>query len=245
MTQRHFPPEFEAAFDRLLAAIGRSERIEPHDLAMFWPMVGHAYGGGLMVVGRAVNGWIDRIDALALADPAVRASAVAAARATSEESGGCPLRWVTDQWGRPSGEYSTARSAFWRIIRDTLAAVDPSSRTDPLWSSRLTWTNLAKLAPWSGGNPGGELFDLQRAIGPELLAAEIAALRPRRVLVLTGAWWFEPFAARMGLRLEPGTGLVEAVARDAGTTWVIAPHPQGKPRRLLDDVIEAFEAPAA
>ena len=59
-------------------------------------------------------------------------------------------------------------------------------------------------------------------------------------MLIVGSWWFQPFASELGLTLEPGSGLVEGVARERGRTWVIAGHPQGKPRRILDDVVAAF-----
>jgi len=77
-------------------------------------------------------------------------------------------------------------------------------------------------------------------MGPFLLAREIVELNPSRVLVLTGRWWFEPFAERLGLAVDWGAGLVEGVADDGSCRWVIAPHPQGKPRRMHGEVIAAF-----
>jgi hypothetical protein len=60
------------------------------------------------------------------------------------------------------------------------------------------------------------------------------------VLVLTGRWWFEPFADYLGLAVDWQAGLVEGVADDGSRRWVIAPHPQGKPRRIHATVIAAF-----
>ena len=232
--------EYESAYGRLLAALAVAPGIEPSALTAFWPMVGHSFDRGLLVVGRAVNGWMDHISVEALPDRAARAALLTAVRRTAEGSGACPLRWVTERWSPGDGEYSTARSAFWRHIRGVLVAVDPASREDPLWSSRISWSNLAKLAPASGGNPGGTLLDVQRREGPRLLSQEVHELAPRRVLVLTGRWWFEPFAERMGLNVEWQTGLVEGIAREPARTWVIAGHPQGKPRAILDEVVAAF-----
>lgn len=227
-------------FRALLVAAGRTPGVEPDQLAVFWPMVGARYTGELMVVGRAVNGWIDSARTSELGDEAVTAAATAAARRTSEGSGGCPMRWVTEAWGRGGGKYSTARSAFWRLTRRVLALVDADSRSDPLWASRLAWSNLAKLAPCLGGNPGGQLLELQRRLGPRLLAEEIAELEPKRILVLAGEWWFEPFGAALGLLFDGQGGRVQSVIDPAGRLWVVAPHPQGKPRALLDEVVEAF-----
>ena len=245
MTQvdRGLSSRYEHLYDRLLAAAGATPGVQPQELAAFWPMVGRAYDGRLLVVGRAVNGWIDQVRVPELADADYRASTLATLRRTSEGDGTtCPMSWVTWRWGRGGGEYSTARSAFWRLTRGVLRAVDPASLDDPAWSSRLAWSNLAKLAPWGGGNPGGALLDVERQVGPELLMAEVNELKPDRVLVLTGRWWFEPFARHLTLTVDWRVGLVEGVAEDASRRWVIAPHPQGKRRALLGEVIGAFGA---
>ena len=231
--------DYDRDLEAMLARLGSTPNIRPHLLTAFWPKIGLAYSGGLMVVGRSVNGWIDEIVADRLADPAARAELRAAMRRTAEGDGECPMRWVSDAWGRPGG-YSTARSAFWRHIRTVLAAVEPASAVDPRWSSRLCWTNLAKIAPAAGGNPGGPLLQVQREMGPALLGREVAELKPSRVLVCTGRWWFAPFAERLGLTVDWRAGLVEGVADDGSRRWVVAPHPQGKPSRLHSDVIAAF-----
>jgi hypothetical protein len=229
-----------AAYERLLASIASTPDIEPNELAAFLPTVGHAYTGELMVVGRAVNGWIDRITLGDLASSSARRRITDTARATSLGTGDCPMDWVTGRWSRPVGEYSTGRSAFWRHVRAVLAAVVPASVGDPAWSSRLAWTNLAKVAPWVGGNPEGQLLDVQRSVGPELLRHEVADLQPKRILILTGRWWFEPFATALGLDVAWRQGLVQGVVREANRRWVIAVHPQGKPRSILDEVVATF-----
>lgn len=236
--------EYDAELEAMLARLGATPGVEPAVLTAFWPRIGSGYSSGLMVVGRAVNGWIDEIAAPALADAAARADLRAAMRRTAEADGQCPMRWVTDAWGRPGG-YSTARSAFWRHVRTVLAALEPGSAGDPQWSGHLAWSNLAKIAPADGGNPGGPLLQVQREMGPALLAREIAELNPSRVLVLTGRWWFEAFAERLGLAVDWQDGLVEGTADDGSRRWVIAPHPQGKPSRLPADVIAAFERSCA
>ena len=243
MTVTGLSAAYGRCYEDLLRAAGTTPGVEPPERASFWPMVGHAYAGELMVVGRAVNGWIDQVAVADLATPAVYREAAVAARPTIESTDGCPMRWVTDAWGRPSGEYSTARSAFWRFVRSVLAAVDPASRDDPLWSGRIAWSNLAKIAPWDGGNPGGALLDLQRRLGPGLLEAEIEELRPRRVLVLTGRWWVEPYANALELAVDWRPGLLEGIAERADRRWVIGPHPQGKPRAMLDEIVAAFGTP--
>ena len=128
MPTRTLSADYQATYERLLAAVAARPRIEPPELVGFWPMVGHAYSGELLVIGRAVNGWIGHVDVGELADPATRRAFATAARRSSEGTGDCLMGWVTYRWGISDGSYSTARSAFWRHIRSVLRAVDPDSR---------------------------------------------------------------------------------------------------------------------
>ena len=149
------------------------------------------------------------------------------------------MGWVTDRWGATDG-YNTARSAFWRVLRRFVLA-NPANQADPEhWSSRLVWTNLYKVSPAAGWNPGGDLQQAQRPSAIELLALEIDAFRPRRILALTGSW-IDPFVADLGLSLETRSGLVEGVGSARGAAWVIAKHPMGKPGDLfVSEVTQAF-----
>ena len=110
----------------------------------------------------------------------------------------------------------------------------------PQWSSRLVWTNLMKLAPAEGGNPGGSILETQRKDGWRLLRHELAELAPRRVLILAGRWWFEPFVRPLRLDVEWRDALVVGIANELDRRFVIAGHPRGKPRAILTEVVAAF-----
>ena len=96
---------YESTFGEMLAELGAATGVEPPDLTAFWPMVGQRFDRSPMVIGRAVNGWMDHITVDELSDPAARAALLAAVRRTAEGDGGCPLRWVTE---RPSPAASLA-----------------------------------------------------------------------------------------------------------------------------------------
>jgi hypothetical protein len=236
MTRWRLPSDYEAAYLELLGRVAATPRIRPRELALFWPKVGRAYTGDLMIIGRAVNGWIDRWD---LDQPADLPGLAATARATGEGTvDGDQLGCVIARWGARDGGYDTASSQFWTATREvTLGGRD--QRDD--WPSLLTWTNLAKLAPWGRRNPGGTLLRIQRELGPALLRREVALLAPRRVLVLTGGWWFGPFADALGLHVDWREGLVEGVADEPGRRWVIAVHPMTRsPHAVAQAALSAF-----
>lgn len=198
--------------------------------AAMWPMRGCRYDSGTLVIGRAVNSWSDtewRVRDVATAHG--RKRVVARARRVSEPGSRCAMSWVSDCWGAPRGEYSSKTSAFWRTVRAAVGAGDGEC-----WLSNVSWSNLYKVAPAAGGNPSdGERYAMFDS-AVKLLRLEVSALRPRRVLVLAGRCWFEPFAAPLGLRVQWGHGdLVGGTALETRTTWVIAAHPQGKNESAL------------
>jgi hypothetical protein len=234
------PPDYESEMANMLATIAVTEGVEPAELTGFWPLVGIDYGRRLLVIGRAVNQWLDRVTLDELRGPGGPERFAAVMRKTTGWRDGDPMGWVTESWGRGGGGYSTARSAFWRMARRVLERVDPESADDPLWSGRLAWSNAVKVAPWAGGNPAGPLLSIQRELGPGLIAQEVASLQPELVLVLTGRWWFEPVADGIGLDVDWRDGLLQGVADDGDRRWLIAPHPQGKPRALFDEIAAAI-----
>jgi hypothetical protein len=206
--------------------------------AMFWPKIGRLYGGELLLVGRAVNGWIDRWEPGDRRSPAELA---AVARHTAEGTvNGCPMGWVLDRWGNRDGGYDTARSQYWDTVRRVIIGLYPDWERD--WPSHLAWTNLAKVAPYDGGNPGSASLRAQRgATGTALFAREVEELVPHRIVAFTDRWWFAPFADVLGVDLEQRDGLVEAVGRRGEQRLVVAVHPMTRsPRAVADAIIAAF-----
>lgn len=227
---------YEREFAALLRRIESTPGVQPVELTAFWPKIGGRYAGDLMIVGRSVNGWVDR---WVPGGPMKAQDVAAQARATGEwVTNEDQLGWVLDRWKRRDGRYDTSRSQFWETIRLITTGLDPAWSAD--WPSRITWTNLVKVAPWKRGNPGGPLLDVQRQSAPALLDREIEELDPQRVVVFAGRWWFEPFASALGLAVDWRDGLVEGVAK-ADRRWVVAVHPMTRsPRRVADEVIAAL-----
>jgi hypothetical protein len=228
---------YEADYRNLLARVVAAPGIRPRELALFWPKVGSCYDGDILVVGRAVNGWIDRWDLDQNADLATLA---ATARETGESTvNGDQLGWVLDRWKRRDGAYDTSTSQFWETVRRVAISGHPDR--EEAWPSYVAWSNLGKLAPWSGGNPSSRLLGIQREHGPALLRREVDELAPCRIVALTGRSWFEPFATGLGLPVKWRDGLVQGVAEDVARRWVIAVHPMTRsPRAVADAVLGAL-----
>jgi hypothetical protein len=100
---------------------------------------GQRYNGALMAIGRAVNGGDFDISPAELQQPERRMAFIEQVTSATGADGACPLAWVKNQWGK-SGEYNSARSAFWRVLR-TLAR-ELLDCDEPDWPSHLVWGNL-------------------------------------------------------------------------------------------------------
>jgi hypothetical protein len=206
----------------------------------FLAMVGERYSSELMVVGRATNGWRggQQLSSETIEDFVDKALLNAICCGPGGQT--CPLRWVTDLWGtqRASShheDYSTARSAFWRVIKLLTARLKVAEIAEDSWPSHLVWTNLYKIAPTQGGNPSNRLCDAQLEACASLLKAEFQIYAPKRVVFLTGRDWADPFWAGISPQhplTVSDSGPIEATGRlellSQRTQVVIAKHPQGK-----------------
>ena len=239
--------ELSAQAERILLSVGEAaDRLPKYPLTGFLPMKGALYKGELMVVGRAVNGWTHSIKAAELAKPSLaREYAAQVWKSVSGETD-CPMNWVSAAWGNVTDYNNTRQSAFWRVTRRCVSGLAIADVDDDTWPSHLVWSNLYKVSPADGYNPGESLCRAQESACISLLHAEIALFKPRRLLFLTGGW-AEPFWAGLASDLQrPDSGEIEAVGSinhgdGAKTKFVVAPHPMSKPETpIVEGVIAAF-----
>jgi hypothetical protein len=154
--------EFEqrerAWLGRMLRNAGeQNPRRLPKELTAFASMTGERFAGELVVVGRAPNGWRVKY----APDELLEASALERiVDETLQSSRGgeretrCPMLWVSSEWvNSEQGGYATSRSAFWRVSRAVVGRLGVADIGKPSWPSYLAWSNLYRVAPYSGGNP--------------------------------------------------------------------------------------------
>lgn len=232
---------------KVLAPIGQQASLLPASgITGFLAMAGQSYDGALMVVGRAVNGWTDSVLPAALCEPAEVDRYATHVQKSVAGSACCPMRWVATCWGSRD-DYNTRRSAFWRSIRKVVAGLGIADIASDGWPSRLVWSNLYKVAPAEGGNPGNVLGDIQCAGCVELLSLELQIYRPSRVLFLTGSDWAAPFLSMYKFEKTAGFQYVEQAGVIGGARCLVAAHPQGRPEDAwTGEVLAAFDSwPAA
>jgi hypothetical protein len=223
--------KYVLAYDELLRRLCKASVLDGRrSYAAMWPMRGRGYRNGGFVIGRAVNGWDESEWRVRNAETAQGRRRIALrTKRMSEPHSRCPMSWIADCAGTQRGLYNSNTSAFWRTARTALTRCQ-----DGDWHSELCWSNLYKVAPARGGNPSSAQREAQFPAAVKLLRMELDSFKPRRVLVLTGRSWFEPFEEPLGINVNWGRGsLVEGTAVDGRTTWVIAKHPQGKNERAL------------
>lgn len=244
--------EYESLFDGMLGHVAswRPRRGERPQLTSCWTECGddYAVGNGLLVLGRATNGFTDGFTLADIASVEFRRQLLQNARATAEGNPAPhrPLEWVdtlgdaepTKVRKRPLGGTIGSRSAFWRVTRALLEELVPELPALG-WYRHLAWGNLYKVAPnvtnqvSEGANPSSGLQQWQFNHCVRLLRQEIDEVRPRVVLVVAGESWYSPFTT--GLNLEPiprpGAKYVRhlAVERD-GRMWIFTERPERRPQ---------------
>ncbi|MBF0555593.1 MAG: hypothetical protein HQK96_13725 [Nitrospirae bacterium] len=221
---------------KILQAVGASHAsLPPEPVTGFLSIAGHLYQGSLMVVGRAVNGFYEGILPASLMVPEeVCKYTDMIFNDVKSENEECPMSWVTKLWGGDDA-YNTIKSAFWRVIRAVVCSLGIANVDLPQWPSHLVWSNLYKVSPADGGNPGGTLCNIQLPGCIDLLRLELDTYKPKRLLFLTGMNWAKPFLDVLGIPVNENHDLkyVEGFGQANLTgghqlNFVIACHPARK-----------------
>jgi hypothetical protein len=235
--------KYSDTYEHLLNQIANEPKFKKVDISLtgFWPMTGKQYqeSGGLMLVGRATNGWTNGWKQQNVCDVSGRKQTINTIHNNS--AGG--FTWMK---GSDGEGYNINRSAFFRVTRSIqayLLGIQADAEVQQ-WTKNLCWTNLMKIAPEKGWNPPSWLHVSQITHCKELFDLEIAELCPARVLVLSGKEWFEPFRKSLDLNLGSVSSdwkYVTGFARKASTAWIVAKHPMCKPEGpFVSEIISAL-----
>jgi len=225
---------------KLISMCAEAQIPEP-TLTAFSGLKGSKYKGDLLVVGRAVNGWIKSWVPKEGRNTATQDKMFS--KLDKWDADG--MNWVWDQEGSTT-EYNTRRSAFWRVIKQVTLAKGIAP-TEEHWSTSIAWTNLYKFSNGNKGNPSGPLCRLQFEDCKAILVDEIKQLRPKVVLFLAGTHWVTPFISQ--LKTVEKLATKATYLEERGTLavdghscrYIITPHPQGKPESVIvDEILKAW-----
>ncbi len=227
-------------YRNLLDSLDKSNyRNRSQNLCCFSAQKGNLYNNKLMVVGRAVNDWNNTFQL-----ESIQSDSLLEELFPSSSVHNCPLEWVESSWGNSEG-YNTKKSAFWRVVNKISKSVNQLEDNEP-WASKIVWSNLYKVAPSGGGNPGDSLCASQFNACNNLLKVEIEEFRPKYIVFLTGQDWFDGFLSEnisldsiAGAKWVDAQGVLEL--NGSVSRFVVAKHPQGKPEsELLNEIVNAL-----
>jgi hypothetical protein len=231
---------FADEYERLLGSLVDLRKWPDAGLCATTALTGEKWAGDVAFYGRAANGWVEQASFKAndISTPEARRSKVNAVCEVGNEKGICDLdvrsgklvedtkcdgsklHWVHHQRNKekdPDGYNSKAATPFWRTIELVIRDLHPEAQEDN-WASWVAWSNLYKVAPVAGGNPGASVTNLQFDPCFDLLNAELGMWRPKAAVFLTETnkrdtdfdqvdygGWFGEFLKRMDVsrKLQP------------------------------------------
>lgn len=215
-------------------------------VSRFVPVVGAKYWESpeLMIVGRATNGWsLFNVQ---------NCSKETFCSLTKTDAKGKDIIYDFTSWLHDDGVekkpyedecyYNTNKSAFFRTARNFLREVEYPKLTEP-WFKYCVWTNLFPISPETG-NPNNQLIETELKDSIALLKEEIQYFAPKRILFVTGSWWFSRFSELFGFDVaEDKKGeYVQAENKYYGIPWVMTVRPEGKKDvEMLNAIKAAFE----
>lgn len=226
----------------MLQAVGQGLTRAPGNLTGSLSIQGRNYDDSrsLMVYGRAVNGWDDGLSHDCISDDKELEAYTLKLLAGTNKMEECPLHWASE----PSEAYNPNRSAFLRVSKRIAGHACPGRNP---WHSEISWSNLYKVAPARGGNPGGRLQKLQFPICMKLLRLELKNHRPQLVLFVTGMNWVERFLDGLGVEgaemkneFVKYVGKLEVVS-GSPIPFIVTVRPECRPEdQWVEAVINAF-----
>jgi len=230
----------------LLNAIAATPPKEKN-LTVFSPLVGSHFNrsqSGLLICGRAVDSWRNLLQP----DSSIENSLEKIFKIPNEDiESRCEMNWIqrnrkawpTDK----NNKYNYKSSSFWSCSRDVVKALEGSSDiNESNWQSRVAWSNIYKVSPHSGGNPGDSLRSTQFQHCIDILRTEITILEPKNILFVIGDWGKKILAA-IDVHVDyEKRNIVQYTGRVGKANVVVAVRPERLKRKYwVNEVVSAFK----
>jgi hypothetical protein len=243
-SQKKFLDCQKEALTSALKCVSNNRRLSKINVGLALEGSQYQASRSLMVVGRALK-IDDGIDLRADGVDKICEQAISAQE--SREL----LHHASQHWSHPhpASKYRYNSSAFWRVTRRILAALQPETDGVAQWPQHLVFSNLYKISA-SNRNPTEAMQRAQREACGALLALEVDYFQPRRLLLISGhQWWAEHFLRKEVIPYTPADGLKGDVIESAGwinqgeTPVVVTSRPEGRGEdNFVGRVIQTFTA---
>ncbi len=230
-------PEYDQLFRENLLAFAKAIPSQAKEYTAFYPIIGKEYAQGkhLLVVGQAVNEWLPSGftggDDEKKLDEHIKL-AIKESQAEGEE---CALNWVNTNWTK-SGLF---RSFFWNVTYKLVK--QKYGKTDENWNKVIAWSNLMKIAPYTGGNPDAEEIKAQE-YAAELFIEELNFLQPQNVILFTNLeTWAKPIFEKARINYEElSSGFIQATAAYGNSKIIVTKRTRVgmKHQQCIDELIK-------
>lgn len=183
--------EYDNLYAELLDTFATKKKVDPKKkYTLLYPVVGKKFNvTGLLVCGRATDGWHNGWTIPQLGKK--KESIIDNSKTASKKN------WTAEEIDSLCNDYR-----FFQLTRDLL--INHYKASLKTYAQYFTWTNLMKIAPEDGGNPTNHEFDMQVGICKRIFKFEIDYLKPKNVVIMSGAItknnnWAYDFLKELGI----------------------------------------------
>lgn len=229
--------EYDNLYSDLLDVFASKKRVDPKKkYSLMYPVVGKKFNEtGLMICGRSINGWYDGWTIPQLSKK--KDTIIKNSKADSKNN------WPVDEVDSMSKS-----KAFFKLTRKLL--LEHYSVNPKLYTHYFTWTNLMKVAPEKkDAKITNHEFDIQVDICTKIFKSELDHLKPRNVVLMSGAIteinnWAYNFLEELGQE-NPKTKISKSLVVDTydynGTRIISTIRPEALPKGgTIDDLFSAI-----
>ena len=188
----------------------------------------------LMVVGRAVNGWKHDFESCSNSNDIL--DCILNQTFTFEDV-------IKEEGIKEETTYFYSKSPFGRLIRKLLESYGEGEN----YHKKILWSNLYKIAPRNGGNPGWRLIKSELQTYIDIVKKEIDIYKPTHILFVTDIDYFNHYELnskypRFGEQLEVeeirGFNFVVAKGKYNHSKIIVCKRPEF---RNTDDMVKEIK----
>jgi hypothetical protein len=201
------------------------------NMAAFNARKGKNYKNELMIIGRAVNGWIfnfsKNTEGIITENDIETTVGNLSKDLIKEHNLIDEIIYNIKTLDNKVKKYNPNSSAFCRMKKILASKITGGKINEA--NNSIVWSNLYKISNGHGGNPSAGLIKAQQEICKEILKQEIDFFNPKVVIFMTGHF-ANPFLNYLGVKnvLTEKMTFVTLAGIYNGRHIIVGQHPQGR-----------------